>query len=588
MAGWIPLVLTYYLLCPLIVFNMGLIGSIAALTVISKHHHGFVDVQDSSTASLSSLQDFTDLKHWAEHLYWTTLPTFVVAIFAAWFVATIAAVCERQPYVELAKEGGASGSRSILLDYHSMLLPLLGAVKNQHLTLGIFLFGSILANLSLTSLTSSLFSVGTSIRTSQEDMLIGAAFNDTGVDSRSNLKAAFDIVSAALVYNASFPPWTSADYAFPNFTLANFSPQGYASATNITTNLTAYSAEASCVVAQIQGGVSDSGDFAFTTVDRGCNVTGSVPLAVGASIYYQSFAVLDCPLTAGWSRMVLFTAITQDGDASLVSDVNVISCIPTYHQTAGNLSVSIGPTSSVWNSSFAPNSSSDFTFQPTAWQVYENGLHLSDYFDPTATVSASLFALLTVSYSQLLSGTTELQTSALVQASEQVFRSTFAATSHLFFLQPLAEPVSRTGALSMSTRRLFVVSPIAWIMVGVLVFLCIISFSALFYTHSNDSILTEEPCGIISFAKIVSGGACEDFARGYLANAVNNNETFEEFVHAQNIKGRMFRGVANGTVVIREIGPNGQVMMPPQNQDPPGHAAANAPGNIQGNAAGNA
>jgi hypothetical protein len=50
--------------------------------------------------------------NWNHVLLWTTLP--VLGMYWDWITSLI---CERQPYVDLLKNGGAAAKKSVLLDY---------------------------------------------------------------------------------------------------------------------------------------------------------------------------------------------------------------------------------------------------------------------------------------------------------------------------------------------------------------------------------------------------------------------------------------------------------------------------------------
>ena len=201
-------------LAVLFLVTLGIIGTIATCSVISREKNGIVQVSDSTIT--------IDNYKVGPALAWTTLPVFLITLYGMAFGAVVAACSSRQPYAELWAQDQDSGSplnQSILLDYraHSMWTQPWVAIKNKHLLLVIAIIFASIVNLLLTSLAAHLFDsviVDTSV---PRTVMQNTTFNPSGFTYRTDLVPIFDIVSSTLVYRGTPPAWTTSSYSMLTF-----------------------------------------------------------------------------------------------------------------------------------------------------------------------------------------------------------------------------------------------------------------------------------------------------------------------------------------------------------------------------------
>ena len=132
--------------------------------------------------------------------------------------ATLNAVLDRQPFVELAK--GGTPEVTIMLEYSKvhLLKRWFKALRNGHVLIAACAVLGNIYSIFMVPLTAYLFTDTRFDLNNTVPGLVIKAFNNTAF-SRTDLRPAFDTVSATLLYGANQPAWTDGEYAFPEFSL---------------------------------------------------------------------------------------------------------------------------------------------------------------------------------------------------------------------------------------------------------------------------------------------------------------------------------------------------------------------------------
>jgi hypothetical protein len=91
---------------------------------------------------------------------------------------------------------------------------------------------------------------------------------------------------------------------------------------------------------------------------------------------------------------------------------------------------------------------------------------------------------------------------AIIDAALSLWSTTFAVLASTELFKTLSPTINATGIHSATVSRLIVVSPIAYIILGVLGIVVLLNIS-LFFEANEKSILLEEPVGLVSAAGIL-------------------------------------------------------------------------------------
>ncbi|EHK22868.1 uncharacterized protein TRIVIDRAFT_60312 [Trichoderma virens Gv29-8] len=544
--GWLS-----WKLCPSIIllftiFEIGLIVSIEVLLHLSRNNNGFVTVDIPNPNSVSN--DFFKRSHWTQSYLWTTLPTFVITLYQLCWTSIFTEFASRQPSVEMAKTTGSTGKKTVLLDYLSYFsfVSWFYAFKNKHVVLGFTILVSFLA-IALPSLMSNLFKPVAISHVSAANMSITTFFNETAVNSKTNYQTVFNIVSAARVYNANFPPWTTEEYAFPMFVPTR--DGGFPSSGNSSVELMAYSGGLDCQeMTTYDQIITNENVFIFNTTDRGCPISVHIPVAAGATVYMKTDYIGDCSSATGLRRHVFVGAVlapnSSSSAAQTLTNISFISCTMNYFQTRGVLLVSTTTKNETAPSivSFEPSDDPQ-AWLPDFWSGLEFMIHQIDQFDPTGTYASNNLGLLILAYSERVVGLSHrLDTNALIRAIQDVYASILSVSGSIYLLQPLETPGDPVaGQIYTFINRLFVANSTARLMQGLLSALTVWTVLVMVYSFAKRSILREEPKGLLGAAEVVYGGDLGSIVAEYRNDEEELKETFEEFVKSHGYEDRVFR-----------------------------------------------
>ncbi|ENH75293.1 hypothetical protein FOC1_g10001483 [Fusarium oxysporum f. sp. cubense race 1] len=447
--GWLSEALKWPSLIVFGLFDIALAITIIILTAKSSTEHGFVAIPSRNTTSSSSLAPVRFNVSLDLGILWTALPSFVFALFAAYWAWIACAIAERQPYVELRSRGGAEARKSILLDYRvtPVVFRWWSAFRKSHGTVGAMTLLSVLLTYITAPLAARLFTPQVVSVSKTLPITYDTEFSDSNINSTIDWQPILNVVAATLLYRGKSIAWTDDQYAFRPFSNHSIVP----ASADIEAETTAFAAYVNCVVVK---------DY----------------------------------------------NITSNGDSSstsnLLDDISVISCATGYRQVDGNLKVSTLDTSPIIQS-FDETGRLD-TSRPTLWRIFEQGILGPVTFNPKAKSSTSDMGDLILQYARKLQPSNPLSPEVLIRSISTIFTATYlnGVGSHGF--SSLSNPEASTGKAFIPTTRLFVVPWVAYvILIFLLIAFCFLIW-AFFYVYKRPSILTEEPEGLLSAAAILS------------------------------------------------------------------------------------
>ena len=501
---WISFLLLPRTLVPFLLLTVALTGTITALIILSRTGDGIANVDDNSVA-ISSFQVGLGLA-------WTTLPAFLFSLYGLWFAAIVFACADRQPYVELYRQGdGAPPEQSIRLDYRAdSYKKIYVAWKRKHLVLLIgFLLSLILTTLH-TSLAAHLLAAATVIIQHPSSVALDTTFNESGFTYQSDLVPVYDIVSSTLVFGGAPPAWTTSKYCLPSFTDPTI-PGAPIGGGNFSVEALAYSANLSCAIlsqSQYQLTYVDA-QWHFEGSDRGCSLSRDIfPAELGSqnfSIYAQSFANVSCSLDAGQSRLVLVTAKTANSSSNTLSNVTAISCETAYWNSSGllNVNIDLDHSSTPKILGYVETGGTIISNPTPAFaKNFEMQLHEASIVDSTAVISATDFGRLVLEYAQHLDLVNFLNSTILQNATKSIFTATYAVMCTTFLIQ-VAPDADLTGILSVPMRRLLVLEPVAYTLIGILCTVALYIILIIFYVRMHKSMLYEKPVGLLGAAVLL-------------------------------------------------------------------------------------
>ena len=519
--------------------TLSIIAAIATCCVISLSKNGLVQVSDS-TITIANYQV-------GPALAWTTLPVLLITLYGMAFGAVVAACSDRQPYIELWAQDqdiGATLNQSILLDYraHSKLTQPWIAIRNKHLLLVFAITFTSIVNILLTSLTAYLFDAAVVDTNVPRAVTQNTTFNPAGFTYLTDLVPIFDIVSSSLVYDGTPPAWTTFSYSLLNFSNPA-TPKGNIGSSNFSLETMAYSANLDCSVLDESEYNLTYGSLGwqFSGLDRGCQLTKDLLIGgLGSqnfTYYMQSFANIDCDIDAGQSCLVVLAAANFNQSLTVLTNITAISCTTAYFNTSGTLDVKLDLTSSATPAiqNFTAGSTTQMTDpRPEFWKDFESLLHEASINDGTATTSATDFGRSILEYTEVIDPQAYLSPDTLRNSTMSIFTAVYATMSRIFLVQPTVA-VSVTGTLSISSTRLFVVTPISYTIIGILCAVGLITIWICIYVRKHKSILYEEPKVLLGSATLLCNS---DLGPKVIEmrTHVNNGKIVEAFEQGKYLK----------------------------------------------------
>ena len=474
--------------------EIGFIATILTLDRISASNNGIVSipVRKSSNILESYVQKYYGL-------LWTSLPSFIFSLFGLAWAGIVGSSADRQPFVDLQR--GAGARQTIMLDYRSInsLYSWCVAIRRKHTHIALGLFLVLLVSTVLTALSAHLLVEQAAQESTSAPLSFTSVFNTSAITSTTNLQPFIDIATAVQAYGSKPPPWTTTEYAFERFAM----PDGF-SPGNLTANTTAYSAVLECKTipswqykAQLAGGSPAPLTVSFN--DRGCDVQQIFDVQALTPIYAKAWFTF-CH-GAPYNRFGMLAGQYSASATNNISDFSVTSCIPTYWQTNGSLTQTVGTESHPTFISFTGDSETQMF--PALDVVFENALRDYIIFNPASATNAdavgfSIYSAAVQQYSQ-----TFPTAPSILRSTQNVYATIYAALANNVLLQRADSSRSGFGTLTRTTNRLFVAHTVAYITVAALFIVLICHMILFVYAKRHHTMLDEEPVGLLGAAKLL-------------------------------------------------------------------------------------
>ncbi|KAH7408071.1 hypothetical protein DE146DRAFT_776267 [Phaeosphaeria sp. MPI-PUGE-AT-0046c] len=491
-VGWIPWSLRLPILVTFVVIDTAIIACLVVLSTRSSSSDGFVTVGSQSVSVLNI--------NWSLGLLWTTLPVLVFRLLGMYWEWITNPICERQPYVDLLKNGGAPAKNTVLLDY--LAVPIFWrwctALRNGHFLVSVCSLLTLVMSIVVSALSARLFAVRTVPITAEVPMLFNEAFNESSINYTVDWVPILDTVSAVTVHDGGLLGWTNDQYAFRPYQVPNSVLPG----DEVIAQTEAYSANMNCsALSNYQLSLKDV-RLTMTANDRGCDITTDFLVEDTQKVYFKTSSITTCSADAWFGRLVFVAAEYSSKSANKVDNVSVLSCVTNYRVSSGRLRTLFKAGSTVPTIQEFQATATDDT-RLTQWIVFEQGLLSATAFNPKVTWSTSVFGNIVLYYARKLAGANYLSTGVLNRAISDIFSAAYLTSVAQNSFEPLSRPTTITGQISRMTERLYTVDSIVYIIVVILLLNMFTIVVAIMHVNTHATILEEQPSGLLAHAAIL-------------------------------------------------------------------------------------
>ena len=484
---------------PVLCLQIAVFVTILVLTIVSESNDGF--------ASVSDLPLWTVADHDIHRqLLWTALPAFFIALLGIVYAMIVTTTAERQPFVELFT--GNTAKLTIMLDYPSypLFYNWIVAFRNGHFHLGGAMLLHLLGSISLVPLTSNLFTAAPTHIEKMISLLQPYGIDISDLDIQTNLQIPIDLSSAIHSYGARAPRWMTSKYGFDPFGPMENSEPG-----NILGQTSAYHTEPACQVIDRTSLDIDSsgtdvpgvGSVNIQFSDRGCDITGlQWPVTSSRASYSYSWFQPCSGSTDPKDRIGIFAATYSPLDPDSFSNLTIISCFPTYWKTKVNLTMPFDEerTDDVVS---IEKEGDPMRISSLSLRSLNANLPLYRLAGQSGGVKDDSLGNAVHSYAQKLIPGAEFQPEGYLDAMETIYTTMFAALVTTQLIRSLDAPQEFDGQLSLTTLRLYVSVPIAAVLEVLLLLMIFCTTILIIHVLRRQSILTEEPKGLLGRALLL-------------------------------------------------------------------------------------
>jgi hypothetical protein len=497
---------------PLATLDIAIIAIVLALDRVSTARNGFATVP---IAPIGQAVQLTGSKMiWSYGLLWTALPALLMTLYRMAWDAVVTATADRQPFVELArpKDKASSVRRTIMLDYryHPSLYNWVIAFRHGHHLLGFSMILSVVLSVALVPLSSHLFTATSTENLSNIKISIASTFDDEAISLTTDLQPAMNVAASVSIFGATPPPWTTTQYAFEPFDVKDNSTNG-----NVTARSIAYSGLLDCQVKTDQEiSMTDNGNLITVNgIDRDCAIPDTI-ISVGNTtikpVYTLAWSTVQCGPKAHYSRIGVVTGGYTDSTRTKLANLTVLSCIPSYWQTYGQLTVNVEPGKPASFADFLPEENNATEFRPFFYTAVEYTLPSYTQWDPSNSIDTDSWGRLVYSMAGHQHPENALDSMVIKSAMESIFSSFFASMASNYAFRSSENTREVDATVTKRLTRLFVVSPVAWtvIIIMCLVFIC--NVFLIVHAETTRSILNEEPIGLLGSAALLQDSDVSD------------------------------------------------------------------------------
>ncbi|TDZ53801.1 hypothetical protein CTRI78_v006742 [Colletotrichum trifolii] len=203
-----------------------LLAIVITLTVISSKNQGFVTIPSqnvSASTTLATTNHSVDSSiSFDLGILWTSIPSFLFTLFAAYWGWIATAVCDRQPFIELTKPSGADASASVLLDYRFVPIYWRGwsAFRRSQATVGSTVLLALFPTYLIQPLSARLFAPQTVLLTNSVPLAFAARYYASRMGANMDWRPIMSAVAVTKPYNGGRIPWTDEQRAYRPFRAA--------------------------------------------------------------------------------------------------------------------------------------------------------------------------------------------------------------------------------------------------------------------------------------------------------------------------------------------------------------------------------
>jgi hypothetical protein len=328
-------------------------------------------------------------------------------------------------------------------------------------------------------------------------------FDESVVGIESDLQPAVDAAIASHIYNGNRPSWTDEGHAFAAFRASEDTSAG-----NLTVEGYGYSAELDCRrIPEADYEISiHSNRLQVRTRDQECNVSHALNIPDQRPFkVIETWSEQDCNAENGFSRFGILAGANSTDNQTALANFSFISCIPSYLSTPGNLTVTFGLTPSPMVAQFSPQLSAASPLSFLLRDFYESNLQLlTGGLDVLTTLYADEIGRTIYAFAQHMNPTSPLSADTLMNATSSLYTSVFAAWTAAQLFRKVDSPEKTTAIKSVSTTRLIIIPPVAFTVIAIMSCMTALTILLFFYA-GEESILFEEPNGLLSYAGILHG-----------------------------------------------------------------------------------
>jgi hypothetical protein len=137
------------------------------------------------------------------------------------------------------------------------------------------------------------------------------------------------------------------------------------------------------------------------------------------------------------------------------------------------------------------------------WRFFEMGLQEVGCYDPGAEVDTNEFGRQIYRLASFKTPSLALHPNAIIASAQTMFSTTYAVFTSIYLLQPTTRPTKTLGFISTQPTRLTLVSPIGYIIIGILALVAGLN-AAVFSYGRKASVLLEAPVGLLAAAAILN------------------------------------------------------------------------------------
>jgi hypothetical protein len=513
---WKPWQISWLWLLILFLITIFLALTIFVLVLISSKEQGFTPLWNPP-AFLARLPAFEN-NIWSQGVLFTSLPAFFMTLYSISFSSIVTCFMDLQPHMDLAGRYGATARTTIMLDYrrYPMFVNACVAFRNKHFLLGVYMLLSTALTIAVIPLTAFLFVASpVNVNTTAPISFI-TSFDESLPLEFPDFGLAVEFAAAFRIFDASPPPWTDGEYAFPKVVPVNTNTEEITNS-NLTVETTGYSAYIDCriipeeeynlkVVYPIGAPIQSTIVIQISANDRGCAISHDFTIqnrsaAQTDTTIIESWPTEVCTIAAGYSRLSIASALY----AETLTNFSLISCIPSYWTTPGTLTMTMaslaGPP---LIQSFSANDNQAVESRFLA-NYFELTLQEIFCFDPTSDVNSFVYGGHIYVLASKNNHESPLLPEAISNAAQTLFTSIYAVLVSTSILQKITPPTNSTGILTTSETRLVVMVPIAYTIVAILCVI-VLAIGTMFWYRRKPNVLDEEPTGLLSSALILHGG----------------------------------------------------------------------------------